>query len=45
MRLGEAALSKRPAALPHVLVTSAHTGTGIAELRAAIARLLQERRR
>ncbi len=41
----EAALSKRPAAFPHVLVTSAHTGTGIAELRAAIARLLQERKR
>jgi GTP-binding protein len=33
----EAELSKRPAAYPQVLVTSAHTGMGIAELRAAIA--------
>ena len=33
----EAELSKRPAAYPQVLVTSAQTGTGIAELRAAIA--------
>ncbi len=41
----EAALSKRPAAYPAVLATSAREGTGIAELRAAIARLLQEQRR
>jgi len=41
----EAALGKRPAAFPTVLVTSAHDGTGIAELRAAIARLLAERKR
>jgi GTP-binding protein len=39
----EAALAKRPAAYPTVLATSAHDGAGIAELRAAIARLLQER--
>ena len=41
----EATLGKRPAAFPTVLVTSAHDGTGIAELRAAIARLLAERKR
>ena len=40
----EAALAKRPAAFPVVLATSAREGTGIAELRAAIARLLAERR-
>jgi GTP-binding protein len=39
----EAALAKRPAAFPRVLATSAHTGAGIAELRAAVARLLAER--
>jgi GTP-binding protein len=41
----EAALAKRPAAFPTVLVTSAREGTGIPELRAAIARLLEERKR
>jgi len=41
----EAALAKRPAAFPSVLVTSAHDGTGIPELRAAVARLLEERKR
>ena len=41
----EAALAKRPAAYPTVLATSAHDGVGIAELRAAIARLLQEQTR
>ena len=41
----EAALAKRPAAFPTVLATSARDGTGIPQLRAAIARLLQERRR
>jgi len=41
----EAALAKRPAAFPGVLATSAHEGAGIPELRAAIARLLAERRR
>jgi len=46
-RIGEveAALAKRPAAYPGVLATSAHDGSGIAELRAAVARLLQERKR
>ena len=41
----EAALAKRAAAFPTVLATSSHDGTGIPELRAAIARLLDERRR
>jgi GTP-binding protein len=40
----EAALAKRPAAFPGVLLTSAHEGTGIPEVRAAVARLLAERR-
>lgn len=40
----QAALAKHPAAYPDLLVTSAHAGSGIAELRAAIARLLAERR-
>jgi GTP-binding protein len=39
----EAALAKHPAAFPHVLVTSSRASTGMAELRAAIARLLNER--
>jgi GTP-binding protein len=39
----EAALSKRPAAFPQVIATSAQTGLGMAELRAAIARLKKER--
>ena len=39
----KAALQKRPAAFPEIIATSAHTGAGIAELRAAIARLLSER--
>jgi len=38
-----AALAKRPAAYPDVLATSARTAAGMAELRAAIARLLHER--
>jgi GTP-binding protein len=38
-----AALAKRPAAFPAVLATSARTGAGIPELRAAVARLLAER--
>ena len=41
----EAALAKRPAAFPTVLATSSHDGTGMPELRAAIARLLDERKR
>jgi GTP-binding protein len=40
----EAALAKRPAAFPSVLATSAREGAGIPELRAAIARLLAERK-
>ena len=39
-----AALSKHPAAFPQVLATSARSGAGIAELRAAMVRLLGERR-
>ena len=41
----EAALAKRPGAFPGVLTTSSHEGTGMEELRAAIARLLAERKR
>jgi GTP-binding protein len=41
----EAALKRRPAAFPAVLATSAHDSTGVPELRAAIARLLKERKR
>ena len=40
----KAALSKHPAAFPEVLVTSSRTGAGMAELRAAMVRLLEERR-
>src|SRR5262245_33465949 len=39
----EAAIRRRPAGFPHVLATSARTGLGIPELRAAIARLVAER--
>jgi GTP-binding protein len=38
-----AAIRKRPAAYPDVLATSSHSGTGIPDLRAAIARLLAEK--
>ena len=41
----EAVLAKRPGAFPGVLTTSSHEGTGMPELRAAIARLLDERKR
>jgi len=41
----QAALAKRPAAFPDIIATSARKGGGIAELRAAIARLLSERSR
>jgi GTP-binding protein len=41
----KAALAKHPAAFPEVLVTSAHDGDGIPELRAAVARLLAEQRK
>ena len=40
-----AALAKHPAAFPEVLVTSSRTGAGMAELRAAMVRLLGERSR
>ncbi len=40
----EAALARHPAAYPVVLATSARSDTGIPELRAAIFRLLTERR-
>ena len=40
----EAALKTRAAAFPSVLATASHDDAGIAELRAAIARLLAERR-
>jgi len=39
-----AALKKHPAAFPDLLVTSSRTGAGMAELRAAMVRLLAERR-
>ena len=39
----QATIRQRPAAFPDVLVTSARTGVGVPELRAAIARLLAER--
>ena len=39
----ETALAKRPAAFPHVLTTSSRSGDGVADLRAAIARLKAER--
>ena len=38
-----AAIRKRPAAFPDLLATSAKSGAGIAQLRAAVARLLAER--
>jgi len=38
-----AAIRRRPAAYPDVLATSSHSGTGIPDLRAAIARLLAEK--
>ena len=41
----ETALAKRPGAFPGVLTTSSHEGTGLEDLRAAIARLLKERTR
>jgi GTP-binding protein len=40
-----AALAKHPAAFPEVLATSARTGAGMPELRAAMVRLLGERGR
>lgn len=40
-----AAVRKRPAAFPDLIATSANSGAGIAQLRAAIARLMSERAR
>jgi GTP-binding protein len=39
-----AALAARPAAYPEILFTSAHSGEGVPDLRASIARLIAERR-
>jgi GTP-binding protein len=39
-----AALAKHPAAFPELLVTSSRTGAGMPQLRAAMVRLLEERR-
>jgi GTP-binding protein len=39
-----AVLAKHPAAFPEVLVTSSRSGAGMPELRAAMVRLLEERR-
>jgi GTP-binding protein len=39
----EAALKQRPAAYPHVIATSSRDDEGVAELRAAIAKLKAER--
>jgi GTP-binding protein len=41
----ETRLAKHPAAFPRILATSARSGAGMPELRAAILRLLVERRR
>jgi GTP-binding protein len=41
----EAALKKFAATFPSVIATSSHDGSGIPDLRAAVARLLDERRR
>ncbi|MDI3470216.1 MAG: GTP-binding protein EngB [Pseudolabrys sp.] len=40
----EAALTKYAATFPTVIATSSHDGRGVAELRAAVARLMAERR-
>jgi GTP-binding protein len=44
MAATEAAVSRRAAAYPDVMATSARTGAGIPELRAAVARLMQEQK-
>jgi GTP-binding protein len=41
----EAGLAKWPSAFPTVVATSGHDGAGIPQLRAAVARLLNERKR
>jgi GTP-binding protein len=38
-----ASIARRPAAFPDIIATSAREGIGIAELRAAVARMLRER--
>jgi GTP-binding protein len=38
-----ALVNERPAAFPEAIFTSSRSGAGVAELRAAIARLLAER--
>ena len=43
LRRVKAAMRKRPAAFPDLIATSSHSGAGIENLRAAIARLLAER--
>jgi GTP-binding protein len=43
VRATQAALAAHPAAHPELLVTSARSGSGIPELRAAMARLIKER--
>ena len=40
----QAALAKHAAAFPEVLATSSRAGTGMPELRAAMVRLLEERK-
>ena len=40
----EAALKKFAATFPNVIATSAHDGAGLTDLRAAVARLMAERR-
>jgi GTP-binding protein len=46
-RIGDitAALSTHPAAFPQIIATSSQTGVGVPELRAAMVRLLSDRRR
>jgi GTP-binding protein len=41
----KSALSKHPAAFPEIVATSSETGAGLPELRGAMMRLLEERRR
>jgi GTP-binding protein len=45
IRQVEEGLAKWPSAFPTVIATSGHEGTGIPQLRAAVARLLNERKR
>jgi GTP-binding protein len=43
LEAARAALAKRPAAFPEIILTSSETGEGIADLREAVVRLLRER--